>query len=150
MPGGGGQGVEIHQRTTVTAIRSTGDRVTEIETNRGTIRAGQVIQATGGLNGQVAELAGIRLPIRCFPLQAMVTQPLKPFLDILLSSANLHTYLVQSSRGEIVIGGGSDPYQLASTRSSFDQKVHLAQGRCTSSPSCTTSSCCANGPASPT
>ncbi|GHF49709.1 FAD-dependent oxidoreductase [Seohaeicola zhoushanensis] len=126
--GAAAKGVEIHQRTTVTAIRSTGDRVTEIETNRGTIRAGQVIQATGGLNGQVAELAGIRLPIRCFPLQAMVTQPLKPFLDILLSSANLHTYLVQSSRGEIVIGGGSDPYQLASTRSSFDQKVHLAQG----------------------
>lgn len=126
--GAAAKGVEIHQRTTVTAIRSTGDRVTEIETNRGTIRAGQVIQATGGLNGQVAELAGIRLPIRCFPLQAMVTQPLKPFLDILLSSANLHTYLVQSSRGEIVIGGGSDPYQLASTRSSFDQKEHLAQG----------------------
>lgn len=126
--GAAAKGVEIHQRTTVTAIRSTGDRVTEIETNRGTIRAGQVVQATGGLNGQVAELAGIRLPIRCFPLQAMVTQPLKPFLDILLSSANLHTYLVQSSRGEIVIGGGSDPYQLASTRSSFDQKEHLAQG----------------------
>lgn len=121
-------GVEIHQRTTVTGMKVTGDKVTEIETDRGTIRAGQVIQAAGGLNGQIAQLAGISLPIRCFPLQAMVTQPLKPFLDILMSSANLHTYMVQSSRGEIVIGGGSDPYQLASTRSTFDQKEHLAHG----------------------
>lgn len=122
------RGVEIHQRTDVTGFRREGDRVTHVVTNRGTIAAGQVLQAVGGLNGQVAAMAGIRLPIRCFPLQAMVTQPLKPFLHTLVSSANLHTYLVQSSRGEIVIGGGSDPYQLASTRSTLDQKEHLAEG----------------------
>lgn len=122
------KGVEIHQRTTVTGIRTGGGRVLEVETDRGSIRAGHVIQAAGGLNGQIAELAGLRLPIRCFPLQAMVSQPLKPFLHTLVSSANLHTYLVQSSRGEVVIGGGSDPYQLASTRSTFDQKEHLAHG----------------------
>jgi sarcosine oxidase subunit beta len=122
------RGVEIHQRTEVTGFELSGDRVTHVRTNRGTIAAGQVLQAVGGLNGQVAALAGIRLPIRCFPLQAMVTQPLKPFLHTLVSSANLHTYLVQSSRGEVVIGGGSDPYQLASTRSTLDQKEHLAEG----------------------
>ena len=122
------KGVEIHQRTEVQAIATTGDRVTHIDTNRGRIHAGQVLQAAGGLNGQIAAMAGINLPIRCFPLQAMVTQPVKPFLDTLVSSANLHTYLVQSSRGEIVIGGGSDPYQLASTRSTLDQKEHLAEG----------------------
>lgn len=122
------RGVEIHQRTEVTGFDVSGDRVTHVRTNRGTIAAGQVLQAVGGLNGQVAALAGIRLPIRCFPLQAMVTQPLKPFLHTLVSSANLHTYLVQSSRGEVVIGGGSDPYQLASTRSTLDQKEHLAEG----------------------
>jgi len=49
-------------------------------------------------------------------------------MDILLSSSNLHTYLVQSSRGEIVIGGGTDPYQLISTRSSLPQKEALATG----------------------
>jgi sarcosine oxidase subunit beta len=122
------RGVEIHQRTEVTGFELSGDRVTHVRTNRGKIAAGQVLQAVGGLNGQVAALAGIRLPIRCFPLQAMVTQPLKPFLHTLVSSANLHTYLVQSSRGEVVIGGGSDPYQLASTRSTLDQKEHLAEG----------------------
>jgi len=122
------RGVEIHQRTEVTGFEKTGSRITHIETNRGTVAAGQVLQAAGGLNGHVADLAGIRLPIRCFPLQAMVTQPLKPFLDTLISSANLHTYILQSSRGELVIGGGSDPYQLASTRSTLDQKEHLAEG----------------------
>ncbi|WP_312795077.1 FAD-dependent oxidoreductase [Tianweitania sp.] len=122
------RGVEIHQRTEVTGFEKANGRITHVKTNRGAIAAGQVLQAVGGLNGQVAAMAGIKLPIRCFPLQAMVTQPLKPFLNILLSSANLHTYLVQSSRGEIVIGGGSDPYQLASTRSTLDQKEHLAEG----------------------
>ncbi len=122
------KGVEIHQRTEVTGFKASGDKVTHVNTNRGQIKAGHILQAAGGLNGQIAELAGVRLPIRCFPLQAMVTQPLKPFLNTLLSSANMHTYLVQSSRGEVVIGGGSDPYQLASTRSTFDQKEHLAEG----------------------
>ena len=122
------KGVEIHQRTTVTGFETSGDRVSAVHTDRGTVRAGHVLQAAGGLNGQIAALAGIEIPIRCFPLQAMVTQPLKPFLDQLISSANLHTYLVQSSRGEIVIGGGSDPYQLAATRATLDQKEHLAEG----------------------
>ena len=122
------KGVEIHQRTDVVGFEKAGDRVTHVLTNRGRIAAGQVLQAVGGLNGQVAAMAGFKLPIRCFPLQAMVTQPLKPFLNTLVSSANLHTYLVQSSRGEVVIGGGSDPYQLASTRSTLDQKEHLAEG----------------------
>jgi len=122
------RGVEIHQRTEVLGFEKSGDRVSAIRTNRGTVRAGQIIQAVGGLNQHVAKLAGIDLPIRCFPLQAMVTQPLKPFLHTLVSSANLHTYLVQSSRGEIVIGGGSDPYQLISTRSTLDLKEQLAHG----------------------
>lgn len=122
------KGAEIHQRTEVTGFGIAGERVTEIRTNRGTIAAGQILQAAGGMNGHIAALAGLKLPIRNFPLQAMVTQPLKPFLDILLSSSNLHTYLVQSSRGEIVIGGATDPYQLVSTRSSLPQKEALATG----------------------
>lgn len=122
------RGVEIHQRTEVLAFDTSGDQVSAIRTNRGTMRVGHVIQAAGGLNQHVAKMAGIDLPIRCFPLQAMVTQPLKPFLHTLVSSANLHTYLVQSSRGEIVIGGGSDPYQLISTRSTLDIKEQLAHG----------------------
>ncbi|MCX7303725.1 MAG: FAD-dependent oxidoreductase [Hyphomicrobiales bacterium] len=122
------RGVEIHQRTEVTGFEVVGDRIQVVNTNRGRIACGQVLIATGGMNYDVALMAGVELPIRCYPLQAMVTQPLKPWLDTLVSSVSLHTYLVQSSRGEVVIGGGSDPYQLYSTRSTLDMKEHLAEG----------------------
>ncbi|MBZ9765384.1 FAD-dependent oxidoreductase [Mesorhizobium sp. CA6] len=122
------RGVEIHQRTEVQDFEVVGDRVQAVKTNRGRVACGQVLIATGGMNYDVALKAGVELPIRCYPLQAMVTQPLKPWLHTLVSSVSLHTYLVQSSRGEIVIGGGSDPYQLYSTRSTLDMKEHLAEG----------------------
>ncbi|MBA1144062.1 FAD-dependent oxidoreductase [Mesorhizobium neociceri] len=122
------RGVEIHQRTEVQGFEIVGDRVEAVKTNRGRIACGQVLIATGGMNYDVALMAGVELPIRCYPLQAMVTQPLKPWLNTLVSSVSLHTYLVQSSRGEVVIGGGSDPYQLYSTRSTLDMKEHLAEG----------------------
>lgn len=122
------RGVEIHQRTEVTAFEIADGRIQRVVTDRGTIACGQVMIATGGMNYEMALKAGIELPIRCYPLQAMVTQPLKPWLHTLVSSVSLHTYLVQSSRGEIVIGGGSDPYQLYSTRSTLDMKEHLAAG----------------------
>jgi len=122
------RGVEIHQRTEVEGFEVVGDQVRAVRTNRGRIACGQVLIATGGMNYDVAMMAGVELPIRCYPLQAMVTQPLKPWLHTLASSVSLHTYLVQSSRGEVVIGGGSDPYQLYSTRSTLDMKEHLSEG----------------------
>jgi len=70
-------------------------------------------------------MAGITLPIRSYPLQAMVTQPVKPFLDPLISSSALHCYVSQTARGELVIGGGSDPYELYSTRSTLELKESL-------------------------
>jgi sarcosine oxidase subunit beta len=73
----------------------------------------------------VAALAGFKMPIVSYPLQAMVTQPLKPFLDPHVSSTQLHCYVHQTARGEIVIGGGSDPYPLYSTRSTLDLKESL-------------------------
>ncbi|MDG4888047.1 MULTISPECIES: FAD-dependent oxidoreductase [unclassified Mesorhizobium] len=122
------RGAEIHQRTEVQGFEVETGRVRAVVTNRGRIACGSVLIAAGGMNYDVAMMAGVELPIRCYPLQAMVTQPLKPWLHTLVSSVSLHTYLVQSSRGEIVIGGGSDPYQLYSTRSTLDMKEHLAEG----------------------
>ncbi|MFN3642520.1 MAG: FAD-dependent oxidoreductase [Gemmobacter sp.] len=122
------RGVEIHQRTGVTGFEASGGRVTAVVTDRGRVAAGAVLIACGGMNHHVAQMAGVDLPIRSYPLQAMVTEPVKPWLHTLVSSVSLHTYLVQSSRGEVVIGGGSDPYQLASTRSTLDMKEHLAEG----------------------
>jgi sarcosine oxidase subunit beta len=118
-------GVEIHQRTEVTGVQINAGKVNAIETDRGTIQCKHAIQAVAGMSSVVAKMAGIQLPIRSYPLQAMVTQPVKPFLDPLVSSAGLHAYVSQTARGEIVIGGGSDPYELYSTRSTLDLKESL-------------------------
>ncbi|MEE8536082.1 MAG: FAD-dependent oxidoreductase [Kiloniellales bacterium] len=118
-------GVEIHQRTEVTGLRIEKGRIAAVETSRGTVTGGHVIQAVAGMSSVVAKMAGIQLPIRSFPLQAMVTQPLKPLLDPMVSSSALHCYVSQSARGELVIGGGSDPYELYSTRSTLDLKESL-------------------------
>ena len=118
-------GVEFHQRTEVTGIQHSNGRVTAINTNRGTVHCKDAVQAVAGMSSVIAKMAGIRLPIRTFPLQAMVTQPLKPFIDPLVSSAALHCYISQTARGEVVIGGGSDPYDLYSTRSTLELKEGL-------------------------
>jgi sarcosine oxidase subunit beta len=119
-------GVEIHQRTAATGVVVDNGRVTGVATERGTISAGHVVQAVAGMSSEVARWAGIRLPIRSIPLQAMVTQPLKPFLDPIVSSAELHTYVSQSARGELVIGGNTDPYDLYSTRATLEVKESMA------------------------
>ncbi len=123
------RGVEIHQRTEVTGFRLSGDEVVGVNVVRDgaghSIGCGCVVQAVAGMSSVVASMAGLRLPIVSYPLQAMVTQPLKPFLDPLVSSAQLHCYVSQTARGEVVIGGGSDPYPLYSTRSTLELKESL-------------------------
>jgi sarcosine oxidase subunit beta len=119
------RGVELHQRTQVTGIKVENGRIAAVETNRGRLEGGHVIQAVAGMSSVLAAMAGIELPIRSFPLQAMVTQPVKRFLDPLVSSSGLHTYVSQTARGELVIGGGSDPYELYSTRATLDLKERL-------------------------
>lgn len=119
------RGVELHQLTEVTAVTVDQGKVTGVETNRGKISCGCVVQAVAGHSSLVAAMAGIRMPITTYPLQAMVTQPVKPFLDPLVSSPALHCYVQQTGRGELVFGGGSDPYPLYSTRSTMDLKESL-------------------------
>jgi sarcosine oxidase subunit beta len=118
-------GAEFHQRTEVTGLKVEEGRIAAVETTRGTVRGGHVIQAVAGMSSVIAKMVGITLPIRSYPLQAMVTQPVKPFLDPLISSSALHCYVSQTARGELVIGGGSDPYELYSTRSTLELKESL-------------------------
>ncbi len=120
------RGVELHQKTQVTGLTVEKNKVTSIQTNRGNVSAGTVVQCVAGHSSVLAGMAGLRLPIRSFPLQAMVTHPVKPFLDPMVSSTALHCYISQSARGELVIGGGSDPYELYNTRSTLDMKESLA------------------------
>jgi sarcosine oxidase subunit beta len=119
------RGVELHQLTEVEDIEVPGGRVTAVKTNRGRIECGCVVQAVAGASSVVAKMAGIPLPIHSYPLQAMVTQPYKPILTPHVSSPHLHVYTHQTSRGEFVIGGGSDPYPLYNTRATLDQRESL-------------------------
>ena len=120
------RGVELHQRTEVLGMDVANNKVTRIRTNRGDISAGVVVQCVAGYSSVVAKMVGLKLPIRSYPLQAMVTHPIKPFLDPMVSSTALHCYISQSARGELVIGGGSDPYELYNTRSTLELKEGLA------------------------
>ena len=120
------RGVEIHQNTEVTGILTEKGRVTGVETSRGRIACGKVLQAVAGSSSLLAAMAGFRLPIRTVPLQACVTEPLKPFLDPIVVSGSLHVYVSQSARGELVMGGPTDPYALYSQRSTLEWKEGLA------------------------
>ena len=120
------RGVELHQLTEVTSLDIEKGKITAVNTNRGRVEAGCVVQAVAGASSVVAAMADIKLPIHSYPLQAMVTQPYKPLLTPHVSSPQVHVYIHQTSRGEFVIGGGSDPYPLYNTRASLDQKESLA------------------------
>ncbi len=120
------RGVELHQLTEVTDIEVKNDKATTVITSKGNISCGKVVQAVAGFSSIVAKMVGIELPIHSYPLQAMVTQPYKALINPLVSSPQLHVYIQQTSRGEMVIGGGSDPYPLYSTRSSLELKEGLS------------------------
>ena len=114
------RGVHIHQQTEVTAIEAPGGSVTSVQTSRGRIHTGTVLNATAGWASTIASMAGLELPLETFPLQACVTEPLKPFLDVVIVSGSLHTYVSQSDRGELVMGASVDPFTSYSMNSSLD------------------------------
>jgi sarcosine oxidase, subunit beta len=103
-------GVEIHPYTEVTGFERANGRITAVETNRGRVECGQVVSATAGWSTLVADMAGLRLPITTHILQAFVTEPLKPFLDVIIVSSQLHVYVSQTDRGEFLIGAEIEPY----------------------------------------
>lgn len=112
-------GVHVHQGIEVTGIVVAGGRATGVVTSRGTIQAGAVLSAVGGYVTQIADMVGLQLPIVTHPLQAFVTQSYKPVLDRVVASADLHIYVSQSARGEMLVGAEIDPYTCYSTRSTY-------------------------------
>ncbi len=119
-------GVELHPFTEVTGITRENGRISGVETSGGPIEAGTVVSATAGWSSIIASMVSLELPIVTHALQAFVTEPLKPFLDKTISSANLHAYVYQTDRGEVVIGGGVDPYPTYSHRSTLHALEELA------------------------
>ncbi len=120
------RGVEIHQGVTVTDIEMRDGAVTGVHTDKGFIKTGRVLSAVAGWTTSIQEMVGLRSPLVIHPLQALVTEPLKPWLDAIVVSASLHTYISQSSRGELVAGASLDPYELISMRSTLDFAESMA------------------------
>jgi sarcosine oxidase subunit beta len=113
------RGVEIHPYTEVTGVDRSNGRVTGVRTTRGDIATDTVVSATAGWSTLVADLAGVPLPITTHILQAFVTEPLKPFLDVIIVSSQMHVYISQTDRGEILIGAEIEPYTTYSGQGTF-------------------------------
>ena len=119
-------GVHLHQDTEVTGIDVDHGRVTGVRTTRGDISAPVALNATAGWSTLVADLAGVRLPVQTFPLQAAVTESVRPFLRTVVVSGSLHVYVSQTARGELVFGASVDPFASYSTRGSLEFAESLA------------------------
>ena len=109
-------GVHVHQLTEVTDLEVTDGAISGVVTNRGRIKAGAVVNATAGYASTIAAMAGRQLPLETHPLQALVTEPLKPWLHSVIVSSTLHVYVSQTDRGELVIGAEVDDYASYSLR----------------------------------
>ncbi len=114
------RGVDIVQNCEVTGILRRDGRVAGVETTRGTIRARKVGLVAAGHSSVLAAMAGLRLPIQSHPLQAFVSEPVKPVLNCVVMSGAVHGYVSQSDKGEMVIGAGIDSYTSYSQRGGFD------------------------------
>ena len=112
-------GMDILQKTEVTGVRSEGGEVTGVETSRGLIGCKKLSIVVAGHSGHVADMAGFRLPIESVALQALVSEPIKPCMDVVVMANTVHGYLSQSDKGEMVIGGGTDGYNNYTQRGSF-------------------------------
>ena len=119
------RGVDIVENCEVTAIRTPGGRVVGVETTRGTIFADKVAICAAGHNSVVAAMAGVRLPLQSHPLQALVSEPVKPVLDCVVMSGAVHVYVSQSDKGELVMGAGIDAFNSYAQRGSF----HVIEGQ---------------------
>jgi sarcosine oxidase subunit beta len=120
-------GVNIIEQCEVTGVNRNGNTVTGVETTRGTINAKKVGVVVAGNASVVASMAGLRLPVESHPLQAYVSEPLKPVLDTVVMSNAVHGYVSQSDKGELVIGAGIDAYNGYGQRGSFPTIEHAMQ-----------------------
>ncbi len=125
--GADARGVDIIQQCEVTGLKLEGNRITAIETTRGTLRAKKIGLAVAGHSGQVAALAGLKLPIETHVLQALVSEPVKPVLDTVVTSGAVHFYISQSDKGELVLGGDIDGYNSYGQRSNLPALEHVVQ-----------------------
>ena len=117
--GADSRGVDIIQNCEITGIRADANGVQGVETTRGFIKAGKVGVVVAGHAGVLADMAGFRLPLESHPLQALVSEPIKPIHHCVVMSNAVHVYVSQSDKGELVIGAGIDGYTSYAQRGSL-------------------------------
>ncbi|HTB42038.1 MAG TPA: sarcosine oxidase subunit beta family protein, partial [Acetobacteraceae bacterium] len=125
-------GVDIVQNCEVTAIHrdASSGAVTGVETTRGTIAARKIGVVAAGHSSVVLAMAGVRLPLESFPLQALVSEPVKPVLPCVVMSSAIHAYISQSDKGEMVIGAGTDAYTSYTQRGGLHISTHALEAIC--------------------
>ena len=127
-------GVDLIQNCEVTGIDIVNGKVTGVQTTRGPIRAKKVAMVVAGRSGQVAAMAGMRLPIESHILQAFVTEGLKPVIDHVISFGMGHFYISQSDKGGLVFGGDLDFYASYAARGNLPMVEHVMEAGMTLMP----------------
>ena len=112
-------GMDIIQQCEVTGIRHINGQVQGVETSRGSIDCQKLGIVVAGHTGVLADMAGFRMPVEAVALQALVSEPIKPCMDVVVMANTVHGYMSQSDKGEMVIGGGADGYNNYTQRGSF-------------------------------
>ena len=112
-------GMHIIQQCEVTGVNTMNGKAVGVETSKGTIASEKIGIVVAGHSGVLADMAGFRLPIESVALQALVSEPIKPCMDVVVMANTVHGYMSQSDKGEMVIGGGADGYNNYSQRGSF-------------------------------
>ena len=123
-------GVDIIQNCEVLGFSRDGGQITGIETTRGSIQSKKIGVVAAGHSSVLAALAGIRLPLESHPLQALVSEPMKPIIHTVVMSNAIHAYISQSDKGDLVIGAGIDSYVGYGQRGSFPVIEHTLQAIC--------------------
>ena len=118
-------GVDIIQNCEVTGLRRKGNRIEGVETTKGFIKSPKVGCVVAGHCSVLGAMADVRLPIASRPLQALVSEPIKPELDTVIMSNAVHMYISQSDKGEMVLGAGVDKYNSYAQRGSFPVPEHM-------------------------
>ncbi|MFM8517207.1 MAG: sarcosine oxidase subunit beta family protein [Nevskiaceae bacterium] len=124
-------GVDIVENCEVTGIRRDAHGAVEaLETSRGLIRTRKVGVVAAGNTSVVLGLAGVRVPLESFPLQALVSEPIKPVFPCVVMSNGIHAYISQSDKGELVIGAGTDVYTSYTQRGALHVNMHTLEAIC--------------------
>jgi sarcosine oxidase subunit beta len=125
------RGVDILENCEVTGIRrGPSGAVTGVDTSRGFIAAKKVGVVAAGNTSVVMDMAGVRLPLESFPLQALVSEPVKPAFPCVVMSNTIHAYISQSDKGEMVIGAGTDAYTSYTQRGALHIASHTLDAIC--------------------